>query len=238
MLEDAVKDSRLARNPAAGVDLPRLPKSERRYLTHAQLAELADGSGPHRLLVLVLGYTGLRWGEAAAIRVRRVDPLRGRIAIVESVVDVNGQLIFGPPKTHQHRTVVVPRFLREELTQQISGKSPEDLLFSSLTGTPLRVSNVRRRWFDRAAAAAGIPGLTPHELRHTAASLAIASGANVKAVQSMLGHAKAAMTLDLYGHLFGDELDALADRLDAARADILLTSGRSGAQVVALEPGK
>ena len=238
MLEDAVKDSRLARNPAAGVDLPRLPKSERRYLTHAQLAELADGSGPHRLLVLVLGYTGLRWGEVAAIRVRRVDPLRGRIAIVESVVDVNGQLIFGPPKTHQHRTVVVPRFLREELTQQISGKSPEDLLFSSLTGTPLRVSNVRRRWFDRAAAAAGIPGLTPHELRHTAASLAIASGANVKAVQSMLGHAKAAMTLDLYGHLFGDELDALADRLDAARADILLTSGRSGAQVVALQPGK
>ncbi len=175
------------------MDLPRLPTTDRRYLTHAQLADLAEGCGPHRLLVL--GYTGLRWGEAAAIRVRRVDPLRGRIAVVESVVDVNGQLVFGPPKTHQHRTVVVPRFLREELTQQISGKAPEDLLFSSLTGTPLRVSNVRRRWFDRAAAAAGIPGLTPHELRHTAASLAIASGANVKAVQSMLGHAKAAMTL-------------------------------------------
>lgn len=234
MLEDAVKDSRLARNPAAGVDLPRLPKSERRYLTHAQLADLADGCGPHRLLVLVLGYSGLRWGEAAAIRVRRVDPLRGRIEIVESVVEVSGQMIFGPPKTHQHRAVVVPRFLRDELAQQMAGRAPDDLLFASRIGTPLRVQNVRRGWFDRAATAAGVPGLTPHELRHTAASLAIASGANVKAVQSMLGHAKAAMTLDLYGHLFGDELDAVADRLNAARADMVLTQRRQGADVVRL----
>ena len=64
-------------NPAAGVDLPRLPTTDRRYLTHAQLADLAERCGPHRLLVL--GYTGLRWGEAAALRVRRVDLLRGRI---------------------------------------------------------------------------------------------------------------------------------------------------------------
>jgi integrase len=81
------------------------------------------------------------------------------------------------------------------------------------------VNDFRRRWFDRAARTVGMDGLVPHELRHTAASLAIASGASVKGVQAMLGHASAAMTLDLYGHLFGDELDAVADRLDvAARA--------------------
>src|SRR4051794_10386355 len=68
--------------------------------------------------------------------------------------------------------------------------------------------------FDQAAAAAGLPGLTPHELRHTAASLAVAAGANVKAVQRMLGHASAAMTLDVYAGLFGDDLDDLADGLD------------------------
>lgn len=232
MLDDAVKDSRLTRNTAAGVDLPRLPRSERRYLTHAQLADLADGCGPHRLLVLVLGYTGLRWGEAVAIRVRRMDPLRGRIEIVESAVDVDGKMIFGPPKTHQHRAVVVPKFLRDELAQAIVGTSPDDLVFPSRVGTPLRVQNVRRGWFDRAAVAAGVPGLTPHELRHTAASLAIASGANYKVVQSMLGHRSAAMTLDLYGHLFGDDLDAVADRMDAARADILLTRRSLSADVV------
>ena len=58
-------------------------------------------------------------------------------------------------------------------------------------------------------------GLTPHELRHTAASLAVSAGANVKAVQRMLGHASAAMTLDRYADLFDDDLDAVAERLDA-----------------------
>jgi integrase len=57
--------------------------------------------------------------------------------------------------------------------------------------------------------------LSPYDLRHTAASLAISAGANVKAVQTMLGHAKASMTLDTYAGLFGDDLDAVAERMDA-----------------------
>ena len=82
----------------------------------------------------------------------------------------------------------------------------------------LRNTNFRPRFFDPAAKKAGLPGLTPHELRHTTASLAIAAGANVKAVQQMLGHASAAMTLDVYGHLFEESLDQVADRLDAGYA--------------------
>jgi hypothetical protein len=83
----------------------------------------------------------------------------------------------------------------------------------------LRASNFRRDVFTPAAKRAGLAGLVPHELRHTAASLAIASGADVKVVQRMLGHKSATMTLDLYGHLFEDRLDEVADALDrAARA--------------------
>src|SRR4051794_17705796 len=96
----------------------------------------------------------------------------------------------------------------------------------------MRNRNARRSWFDRAAAAISEPDLTPHGLRHTAASLAVSAGANVKAVQRMLGHASAAMTLDRYADLFDDDLDALADRLDAVRsasrglpADFLRTDG-------------
>ena len=81
-----------------------------------------------------------------------------------------------------------------------------------------RNRSARPAWFDVAARAIGEPGLTPRELRHTAASLAIKSGANVKAVQRMLGHATAAMTLDRYADLFDDDLDEVADRLDALRA--------------------
>ncbi|HLM07501.1 MAG TPA: tyrosine-type recombinase/integrase [Blastococcus sp.] len=223
MLDDAVRDGRLGRNPAARVNLPRLPNTDRRYLTHAQLAEVAEGAGPHRLLVLLLGYTGLRWGEATALRVRRVDLMRARIEVAEAVADVNGRLIFGSPKSHARRWVPVPRFLRDDLAAHLAGKAPTDLVFPSSVGTPLRVQSFRRGHFDRATAAAGVPGLVPHELRHTAASLAIASGASIKGVQSMLGHASAAMTLDRYGHLLGDELSAVADRMDAARADSLRT---------------
>ena len=71
--------------------------------------------------------------------------------------------------------------------------------------------------FSAAARTIGVTDLYPHQLRHTAASLAIASGADVKVVQQMLGHASATMTLDTYGHLFEDRLDEVGDALDRAR---------------------
>nr|WP_304048375.1 tyrosine-type recombinase/integrase [Jatrophihabitans endophyticus] len=81
----------------------------------------------------------------------------------------------------------------------------------------LRLTNFRPGVFAPAARAIGRPELTPHGLRHTAASLAIAAGANVKVVQTMLGHKSATMTLDLYGHLFADQLDEVSDAMELAR---------------------
>lgn len=101
------------------------------------------------------------------------------------------------------------------------GKDPEDLVFAGSTGTVLRVSNYRRRVFAQAIAEcrktdSAFLVITPHDLRHTAASLAVSAGANVKAVQRMLGHANASMTMDAYADLFDDDLDGVADRLDVA----------------------
>lgn len=79
-----------------------------------------------------------------------------------------------------------------------------------------RVSAGSRSWFKNALNAAQLEPMTLHDLRHTAASLAISAGANVKAVQRMLGHASAAMTLDTYADLFDDDLDAVSEGLDAA----------------------
>ncbi len=100
------------------------------------------------------------------------------------------------------------------------------------SGRPRRNRNFGRRTFTPAAVSIGEPDLTPHGLRQTAASLAIAAGANVKVVQQMLGHKTASMTLDLYGHLFPDQLDDVADRLDVIgraaaenSADFLRTRG-------------
>jgi integrase len=86
----------------------------------------------------------------------------------------------------------------EPLTHQAAGRAPDALLFTAPGGGVLRVGNYRKRTFDRAAREAGLDGLTPHELRHTAASLAVSGGSQVKAVQRLLGHASATMTLDVY----------------------------------------
>jgi integrase len=166
------------------------------------------------VLILVLGFCGLRWGEVAALRVKRVDLLRRRLTVAESVTEVRGRLVWGTPKSHQTRSVPIPRSLVDLLVEQTKFKSADDLLFTTWHGRPLRNLNFRRDVFDKAADDAGVRDLTPHELRHTAASLAVSAGANIKAVQAMLGHASAAMTLDVYSGLFDADLDGVADRID------------------------
>jgi integrase len=245
MLGDAVSDRRLASNPAAGVRLPRMPRAEDHYLTHDQLDALADACGEYRTMVLVLGYCGLRWGEAAALRVGRVDVLHGRLDVAEAVTEVNGRVVFGVPKTHQRRAVPVPAFLRDGLAGACDAKNRSDFVFPAPRGGVLR-GNVFRRHWNRACIVVGLGemvdgkyrGATPHDLRHAAASFAIASGASVKGVQSMLGHASATQTLDRYAALWGDELDAVADRIDAARRNAEISRTTRGLTVVALEPGK
>jgi integrase len=76
---------------------------------------------------------------------------------------------------------------------------------------------------DKAVRKVGLDGVTPHVLRHTAASLMIATKANVKVVQRQLGHKSATQTLDRYGHLYGDELDALQTALDVTLWRLLRT---------------
>jgi integrase len=221
-LDYAVKAGRLSRNPAKGVSLPRVAHREMRFLTHDQVDELSGAVGEWwRLLVLVLGYTGLRWGEVAALRVSRLDVTRRRIVVSESVTPVKGVMVWGAPKTHERREVPLPRFLAGELEAHVAGKGPGDLVFTGPRGAVLRARVFQRAALTEAAKSVGVPGFHPHEFRHTAASLAIASGADVKVVQQMLGHKSATMTLDLYGHLFPDRLDVVADALESARKDAL-----------------
>lgn len=216
VLDHAVRDGRLPRNPAASVRLPRLRRQQKRYLTHAEVAVLARESGPYSGLVRTLAYTGLRWSEIAALRVKRVRLERRELVIAEGMKDVNGVVSFSETKSHRVRVIPFPAALVPELAAAVAGKQPGDLVFTSPRGAPLRNGNFRRNVLDPAAARAGLAGLTPHELRHTAASLAVSAGANVKAVQRMLGHASAAMTLDVYADLFDHDHGDVAERLDEA----------------------
>jgi integrase len=211
---DAINDGRLAKSPCIGVKLPRAVRTEPQFLSSDEVSELVAAADPEGLSVAVLAFCGLRFGELAALKVKRVNMLRRRLIVAESVSEVSGRLVWTTPKTHQSRSVPFAPSLVPAITAQCVGKSPEDLLFTSPEGGVLRLNNWRRRVFDPARSAIGRDDVTPHDLRHTAASLAIAAGANVKAVQRMLGHASAAMTLDVYAGLFGDDLDAVALALD------------------------
>jgi integrase len=224
ILDEAVRDRRILNNPCRGVKTPRKVSRLKTFLTHEQLHRLADASGDHRTMVLLMGYTGLRWGEVIALRIRDLNLVRRRIDVAENAVEVGATIHVGSPKTHERRSVAFPEFLSPLLQKQAADKLPDALLFPGSDGLHLRRTRTDangKGWFAQAVRKAGVPRITPHQLRHTAASLAISAGANVKAVQAMLGHKSAAMTLDTYSGLFPDDLDAVADAMGRAGASFL-----------------
>lgn len=223
ILDRAVRDRKLASNKAREIDnLPKKRPKRKIYLTHQQVATMAEAAGGWSTLVLLLAYCGLRWGEAVGLRVADLDMLRRRVNVVRNAVQVGASIEVGTPKSDKPRSIPIPAFLVEELAAHCVGKPRDALVFPGPDGDFLRRPNSERGWFRSAARKAGAEELTPHDLRHTAASLAVSAGANVKAVQRMLGHESAALTLDVYADLFDDDLDSVADALDAARRRVAL----------------
>lgn len=219
-MDAAVRDRRIHVNPCQGVTYPKPAPKGKIFLSAQQVEELAGATfdDRQRLIVYTLAYCGLRWGELAGLRVQDFDSKRRRLNVEQTIVDDNGKSLVKPPKDHEIRSVPVPRFLAELIADHIQGVDSGSLMFTSTRGAPLRNRNERGQWFDQAAEKIGIPELTPHGLRHTAASMAIGAGASVLSVQRMLGHSSATVTLDVYSSLFEDDLDEVAERLDAARA--------------------
>ena len=220
ILDMAVGDKVIKRNPARGVKLPRKGKARKVYLTMAQLESFAAECGEREDLVLLLGTSGLRWGEAIALRPCDLDPLRNRISITRNAAKVGNGIVVGTPKTHEARSVAVAPKVMGMLMERAAGLGAEDLLWEAKRGGWLRAPG-HNTWFDGAlkrcqAADKGFPRVTPHGLRHVAAGLLIQAGANPKIVQRQLGHASAAMTLDQYAELWDDGLGEVVDVLSAA----------------------
>src|SRR5215203_275707 len=233
----AVNADMLPRSPCRAVRLPRVEREEMRFLTPAEVARLADVIDPrYRALVLVGAYGGLRMGELAGLRRRRVDLLRGAVDVAEIVVEVRGRLYTGPPKTRAgRRTVGLPRAVVEELAAHMGPAGPANAyVFTAERGGTLRTSNFRVKVWLPAVRAAGLAPLRPHDLRHTAVALWIAAGANPKEVSVRAGHTSVSFTLDRYGHLFPGHDAELRDRLDAMHAESL--KGTAGGAVFELRP--
>jgi len=182
-------------------------------LTPSELMKLANASGHFRPLILVMGLCGLRWGEAIALRPIDIDPAKGTILVARSISEVGGGFTIQDTKTHKARIIVIPEMLRDELVVLSMTKEPEELLFSR-NGNYLGNSMFHQYVYKPAINQSGIPKVNLHDLRHTTASIAIANGANVLVLARMLGHSTPTMTLNIYGHMFKEDLESVAKSIN------------------------
>jgi integrase len=213
----ALEDRLIQHNPVAKLPLPKIERQEMRFLTYEEVWKLADATDPrYRAFVLLGGFGGLRLGEMLGLRWGRIDFLRRRIQVAETLVDIEGHIHFGPPKTKAAvRSVPLPRFVCDELSTLASpGVGPDQLVFVSPENYPIRPSLFRRRFWTPAVDRAELGPLRIHDLRHTAVSLWIADGADPKRVAALAGHTSVVVVLDRYGHLYPEQDEELMTRLE------------------------
>lgn len=214
IIDDGIASGANIENPCVGIKIKKDSKKPIRFLTKEQLIKFADTvtNPDRRLMVYVLGLCGLRWGEAVALRGRHLDLKRNRIRVETSYTEKNKQE--KPPKNNKIRTVPVPKPLMKELARLAEKRGMDNLLWPNRKGTYLsNPSSNSNNWFASARKRSGVPYVSPHDLRHTTATIAISNGANVKVVQEMLGHSSAAMTLDIYAGFFPDDLDQISEKM-------------------------
>jgi integrase len=230
-LQHAVRTERLAVNPASQPSLPRVEKQEARALTRDEVQLVLQGTAeqPDAALYALELATGLREGELLGLRWAKnertpgVDIMRGEVRVYEQLQ--HGQLV--PLKRGASRRVlrlsaplidILRRHHTRQLEQQLlAGQRWQEhhLVFPSSVGTPRRGSNLWRSW-QRLLKRLGLPAYKFHELRHTAASLALAEGASLFHVSRMLGHSSISITADTYGHMTDEGREDVAARMGRA----------------------
>ncbi|MFN8037598.1 MAG: site-specific integrase [Acidimicrobiales bacterium] len=216
----AYDDGRIGRLPCP--EHPPIPRKKRkivRFLDETQVVELGDQiHDRYEAMIYVGSYGGFRIGELCALRIDDIDWDRGHIRVDEGLTDVDGLVKFEDPKTERaFRTVPMADLALEHLRRHIDRLVDEDdsqaLLFTSPEGGILRPTNWRARFFNPAVKAAKLTPLTPHDLRHTAASLFISAGANPWMLAEVLGHTDTRMIDRVYGHLFEKDREELRKRM-------------------------
>jgi len=210
----AIERRRLHVNPCAAVRPPKPGRSAMQFLSVAQVEALAAAITPrYRAFILLGAYGGLRWGEMRALRPEHFDG---------KAVTVVEQLGGADLKTKSsRRRVQLPAAIAAELTAHIE-TYPGRYIFTNMAGNALHHSSFTSQQYKKALVKAGIDrDTTIHALRHTCASLMIASGAFPKMVSEYLGHKNIGITMNDYGHLFPAMHQQAADDLDRFRNEQL-----------------
>jgi integrase len=212
-LDGAVRDGLLARNPAAAVKRPGVERVEAKHLDRDAVVRLLDAakeSRYHPALVLIAS-TGLRRGEALALKWDKVDLDGGALRVAATLARVDGKLTSSEPKTARSRRLVplsrpVVAMLRAHRLRQKQERlragnqwRETGLVFTTELGTPVDPRNLLRV-IEAASTTAGVKDVVVHTLRHSAAAAWLEGGVHIKAVADLLGHSSIAITGDIYGH--------------------------------------
>lgn len=229
-LRDAVRRGTMPRNPADHVDLPRKVEPELVVwsLEEARRFDKAsEGNRLHALFRLAL-LGGLRRGELLGLMWQDVNWERSTVSVQRSMSKGESGFVLGETKTRSgRRSVKLPpscmESLRRHLEEQdralgIRRLNPEGFVFTSSLGTPLHPNSLMAE-YERVVAAAGVPRIRFHDLRHTSATLLLSSGVHPRVVQERLGHSDIAMTLGRYSHVLEDVQQSAADALGRAFGD-------------------
>jgi integrase len=221
----AVRDRMIPHNPCAGVKLPSVPRKQIVPLTVTQVRDLARHiAAPYRGLVLLAAGTGLRPGEVFGLQRRHLNLRQATITVDQQVQQTKHGVFVGPPKTDRsYRVVPLPRMANDAMRTHLKAfpaPTLQDWLFTAPEGGAIAYNEFMKRVWRPACGKAGIPdGIGPHALRHHYASLLIKHGESVKTVSERLGHTNAAMTLNIYTHLWPDSEERTRAAVDKAYAD-------------------
>jgi integrase len=217
-------------NPADLAKPPPVPEGEISILQPSQVRDLLDRLKGHRLFMLaaLALATGMRRNEALGLRWRDLDLDAGRLTIEQALEQANGIVRTKSPKTRAgRRTISLPPSIVTELRahwaaqqeQRMAlglGRSPADgFVLAAIDGGPQRPDPISKAWGE-AMDKIGLPQVTLHSLRHTHASMLIASGMDILTISRRLGHATPAITLNVYGHLVAGTDDRAAQIVDQA----------------------
>ncbi len=193
----------------------------------AQFLRHADAD-PLLVLYRLIALRGLRRGEAAGLTWPDIDLDQATVTVTQQLLEDGGKLTFGPPKSEasrrtiplDHHTVTLLRRHHRAQVERAGGAT--DLVFTRDDGRPIRPEYLTRH-FQRLAQDAGLPPIRLHDLRHGAATLALAAGADLKTIQDLLGHSSIVLTADTYTSV----LPVVARRVAEATARLVLTAVRT-----------
>ena len=214
----AVDNELIERSPCRGIREPETPANTRPRLTVDDVEAIARAlPDEYRPMVYLGAWLGLRWAEVAGLRVASINLARSLVTVSQQL-DRDGS--FGPPKSGAGtRTLAMPAELTDALRAHLDTlglTDPDTLVFSSPRGGPIGYSNWRTRVWPQAVRAAGLEGVTFHDLRRMAATLLVRLGVDVKTAQARLGHSDPRLTLAVYAQATSEGDEDAARRLSEA----------------------